>query len=463
MTETLAIRGGTPVVPKALHVRWPTITAEDKAAVQAALDSGILSGPYAPQVKALEDEWARYCGVRHALTTNSGTAALHTAVAAGGIGTGDQVITTAFTFLATALAVLQNNAVPVFVDIDPRTYNIDPDKIEERITARTRAIIPVHIHGCPADMDRILAIARKHRLLVIEDAAQAHGSTYKGKKVGGIGDMGIFSFQASKNLPAGEGGIFVTNREELKERANRFRMFGEDVRESDKKAFDPSRPLDGAREYNSLMMGWMYRSNELTAALARSQLRRLDASLAQTRRNAAYLTEHLGKIPGIIPPHIPADCTSSYYQYRLRLDPKALGVTIPVKELPPEAPGGSRSRGRGSEPVADRPRSRPDPVPGADGLRPGMPLAVPAGRRGQVRPGRIPRDHEATGGLAGRRIPHLPAVPTAAGADAKVRGGVPAGLREPGPSRGLRSHVALDRLDIRVISSNRVDGKGGAS
>jgi dTDP-4-amino-4,6-dideoxygalactose transaminase len=219
------------------------------------------------------------------------------------------------------------------VDIDPRTYNIDPDRIEERITARTRAIIPVHIHGCPADMDRILAIARKHRLLVIEDAAQAHGSTYKGKKVGGIGDMGIFSFQASKNLPAGEGGMFVTNREELKERANRFRMFGEDVRESDKKAFDPARPLDGVREYNSLMMGWMYRSNEMSAALARSQLRRLDDSLAQTRRNAAYLTEHLGKIPGIIPPHLPPDCTSSYYQYRLRLDPKALGVTMPVKEF----------------------------------------------------------------------------------------------------------------------------------
>ena len=303
MRETLALRGGTPVVPKQLHVRWPIITADDKAAVQVALDSGIVSGPYAPQVKALEEEWARYCGVRHALTTNSGTAALHTAVAAGGIGTGDQVITTAFTFLATALAVLQNNAVPVFVDIDPQTYNIDPNKIEERITARTRAIIPVHIHGCPADMDRILAIARKHRLLVIEDAAQAHGSIYKGKKVGGIGDMGIFSFQASKNLPAGEGGMFVTNREELKERANRFRMFGEDVRESDKKAFDPTRPLDGVREYNSLMMGWMYRSNEMTAALTRSQLTRLDASLAQTRRNAAYLTEHCGKIPGIIPPH----------------------------------------------------------------------------------------------------------------------------------------------------------------
>ncbi|HWU41517.1 MAG TPA: DegT/DnrJ/EryC1/StrS family aminotransferase [Candidatus Acidoferrum sp.] len=333
MTDTLAIRGGTPVVRKDLHVRWPIITQEDKAAVLAAMDSGILNGPYAPQVKALEEEWARYCHVKYALTTNSGTSALHTAVAAAGIGTGDQVITTAFTFLATALAVLQHNAIPVFVDIDPRTYNIDPAKIEARITSRTKAIIPVHIHGLPADMDPILVIARKYGLTVIEDAAQAHGSTYKSKRVGGIGDMGIFSFQGSKNLPAGEGGIFVTNREDLRDRANMFRMFGEDIRESDKKAFDPSRPLDGAREYNSLMMGWMYRTNEMSAALCRSQLRRLDASLENCRRNAAYLTEHLGKIRGVTPPYIPPDCTSSYYQYRIRLDRRAAGVDLPAKEF----------------------------------------------------------------------------------------------------------------------------------
>ncbi len=333
MTDTLAIRGGTPVVRKALHRRWPVITDEDKAAVVASLDSGILAGPYAPQVKALEEEWARYCGVRYALATNSGTAALHSAVAAGGIGTGDQVITTAFTFLATALAVLQHNAVPVFVDIDPRTFTLDPARIEERITARTRAIIPVHIHGVPADMERILAVAKKHGLLVIEDAAQAHGAVYRGRKVGGIGDMGIFSFQASKNLPAGEGGIFVTNREDLKDRANMFRMFGEDIRESDRKAFDPTRPLDGAREYNSLMMGWMYRTTELTAALCRSQLRRLDDWLANTRRNAAVLTEALEKIPGIAPPYVPPDCTSSFYQYRIRLDPRAAGAELPAKEF----------------------------------------------------------------------------------------------------------------------------------
>jgi perosamine synthetase len=333
MRDALAIRGGTPIVRKDLHVRWPIVTQEDKVAVLAAMDTGILNGPYAPQVKALEEEWARYCGVKYALTTNSGTAALHTAVAAGGIGTGDQVITTAFTFLATALGVLQHNAVPVFVDIDPRTFNIDPGKIEERITARTKAVIPVHIHGLPADMDPILTIARKHGLLVIEDAAQAHGSTYRGKKVGGIGDMGIFSFQGSKNLPAGEGGIFVTNRDDLRDRANMFRMFGEDIRESDRKAFDPSRPLDGAREYNSLMMGWMYRTNEMSAALCRSQLRRLEASLANTRKNAGYLTEQLGKIRGIIPPHVPPDCTSSYYQYRIRLDPRAAGAGLPPKEF----------------------------------------------------------------------------------------------------------------------------------
>jgi dTDP-4-amino-4,6-dideoxygalactose transaminase len=333
MSATLAIRGGAPIVPRDLHVRWPIITQADKAAVQAALDSGIINGPYAPQVKALEAEWARYCGVRHALSTNSGTAALHTAVAAAGIGTGDQVITTAFTFLATALAVLQHNAVPVFVDIDPRTYNLDPAKIRERITRRTKAIIPVHIHGVPADMDPILAIARAHGLLVIEDAAQAHGATYKGRKVGGLGDMGAFSFQGSKNLPAGEGGMLVTSRDDLQERANMFRMFGEDIRESDNQAYDAARPLDGAREYNALMLGWMYRGTELTAALCRSQLGRLDASLAQTRRNAAYLTEHLGRIPGIIPPYVPPDCTASYYQYRLRLDARALGITGAVREV----------------------------------------------------------------------------------------------------------------------------------
>ncbi len=180
-------------------------------------------------------------------------------------------------------------------------------------------------------MDPILAVAKQHGLLVIEDAAQAHGSTYKGRKVGGIGDIGIFSFQASKNLPAGEGGMIVTDREDLKQQANRFRMFGEDIQESDKKAFDPARPLDGAREYNSFMMGWMYRTTEMTAALCRSQLRRLDNFLANTRRNAAYLTEHLGKLPGIIPPYIPPDCTSSFYQYRLRLNPKAAGSDLPPK------------------------------------------------------------------------------------------------------------------------------------
>jgi dTDP-4-amino-4,6-dideoxygalactose transaminase len=332
MSETLAIRGGAPVVPRSLHVRWPIITDADKAAVLAALDSGILNGPYAPQVKALEDEWARYCGVRHAVSTNSGTAALHTAVAAAGIGTGDQVITTAFTFLATALAVLQHNAVPVFVDIDPRTYNIDPAKIEERITARTKAIIPVHIHGVPADMDAIQGIARRHGLVVIEDAAQAHGAAYRGRKVGSLGDMAAFSFQGSKNLPAGEGGMLVTDREDLRERANRFRMFGEDIRQSDQRAFDPARPLDGVREYNALTLGWMYRGTELAAALCRSQLTRLEASLAQTRRNAAYLTQHLGGIRGVTPPFVPPDCTASYYQYRLRLNAAALGLPLPIRD-----------------------------------------------------------------------------------------------------------------------------------
>src|SRR5271166_3384763 len=219
MPQQLAIAGGPRTVPAGLAKLWPQIGDLERRAVLAVLDSGILSGAHAPEIKALESEFARYVDSRYCLSTNSGTAALHIAVAAAGIGPGDEVITSAFTFLASALAVLHQNAVPVFADIDPVTFNISPAEIERKITPRTRAIMPVHIHGLPADMDEILAIARKHNLIVIEDAAQSHGATYKGRKVGAIGDMGAFSVQSSKNLSAGEGGLFVTNSDAFHERA----------------------------------------------------------------------------------------------------------------------------------------------------------------------------------------------------------------------------------------------------
>ncbi len=330
MSEKLAIQGGEKVVPAGLAVRWPVIADSDKQAVMEVLDRGILNGPYAPAVKALEKDFADYTGTRYCLATNSGTAALHIAVAAAGIGPGDEVITTSFTFLASALAVMQNLGVPVFVDIDPETFDIDPAKIEEKITKRTKAIIPVHIHGMPCDMDPIMEIARKHGLVVIEDAAQAHGATYKGKRAGSIGDMGCFSLQGSKNLPAGEGGLFCTSNTEMRHTANMVRMFGESIHDDTDSKMDPTHPLEDPREYNAYLMGWMYRGTEMTAALAHSQFQRLEANNENSRKNGQYLTRHLSEIRGITPPQVPEDRTTIYHKYRIRLDPKAWDLDVPA-------------------------------------------------------------------------------------------------------------------------------------
>ena len=294
---------------------------------------GILSGSHAPEVTALEKEFAKYTGSGHCLTTNSGTAALHIAVAAAEIGPGDEVITSAFTFLASALAVLHHNAVPIFADIDPVTFNISPAEIERKITPRTRAIMPVHIHGLPADMDEILAIARKHNLVVIEDAAQAHGATYKGKKTGTIGDMGAFSIQSSKNLSAGEGGFFVTDSDEFHERANCVRQFGEEAADTTPAGIDTKHPLDDLRDYNAVTMGWMYRMTSLTAAIARCQLARLDEHNRNAKRNAEYLTERLKGFDLVTPPSVPSDRTSIFHKYRVRLHPERLKAGLDPKRF----------------------------------------------------------------------------------------------------------------------------------
>ncbi len=314
MAEKLALRGGKKTVDGSLKVGWPVISDDDRKAVAGVLDSGILFGPYAPQVVALQEEFARFAGAKYCIAMNSGTAALHSAVAAAGIGPGDEVVTSAFSFLASATCVLHHNAIPVFVDIDPVTYNIDPAKIEEKISDRTKAIIPVHVHGLPADMDAIMEIARKHKLVVIEDAAQAQGAEYKGKPSGSIGDMAGFSMNATKNHCGGEGGLFVTSSEEYRARANMVRMFGEFVK-----------PEEG-RKYKAYTMGWMYRINELTAAFALSQLRKLPELSANSRRNGDYLTKELGKIKGVKPPLTPEGRTHVYHKYRIRLAPGELGV-----------------------------------------------------------------------------------------------------------------------------------------
>ena len=230
MSAKLAIHGGKRSVPNGIIKPWPEVTDADRDAIAEVIASERITEQQRIQSEGLASEWAEYMGVRYCIPVNSGTAALHLCVAGVGIEPGDEVIIPAFTFWATAAAVLHHNAIPVFVDIDPVTYCIDPNAIEAKITERTRAIMPVHIHGMPADMDAILAIAKKHNLKVIEDVAQAHGARYKGKRCGAFGDAAGYSTQASKTLSSGcQGGLFTTDDEEIHKRAALLQYFGEIV------------------------------------------------------------------------------------------------------------------------------------------------------------------------------------------------------------------------------------------
>lgn len=321
--SALAIHGGAPAVqPGAIVERWPLVHEDDIAAVVATLRGGRLSWINDDNVPALERAWAGYVGVRHCLALNSGTAALHAAVAAAGVEPGDEVLVPALTFLASASAVIHHQGVPVFVDVDPRTFTIDPAQIAGKIGPRTRAIIAVHLHGLPADMDAVLAIARRHGLAVIEDACQAPGALYKGRMTGALGDLAAFSIMAGKNLPtAGEGGLLTTDDGELRDRADMVKMFGERVRPGEE------------REYNALTLGWNYRFSSILAAFTLSQLRRLDETTARVQEAARYLARELSKIPGLVPPLVPPDRTHVYHHFRFRLDPQAAGLDLPAGVL----------------------------------------------------------------------------------------------------------------------------------
>jgi len=317
--KKLAALGGPPAVPRGLRKPWPLITEEDKAAVMRVLERGVLWGTDAPETRALEEEWAAFIGTKHCIATNGGTAALHMAVAAAGIEPGDEVITCAFSWLASASCIVHHNGIPKFVDIQPRTFNIDPAKIEEKITSKTRAVIPVHLFGLPADMDEINAIAKRHNLVVIEDACQAHGAIYRGKRAGNLADMAAFSLNGTKNLPGGEGGLLNTNSDGFADRAESLRTFNEIE-------LDPH-----FRGRNLSEFGWNYRPQEFTSAFAKARIKRLDAENAIRQENAAYLTKHLSQIKGVIPPHVPPDRTHVYHMYRVRLDPGALGLSVDAR------------------------------------------------------------------------------------------------------------------------------------
>jgi dTDP-4-amino-4,6-dideoxygalactose transaminase len=315
MSAKLAIAGGTPILKREDYETWPVLTENDRKFVNQVLDSGVVAGATGPQVVALEKEWAEFVGAKHCLTTCSGTAALHMALAAVDVGPGAEVIVPSYTFLATASCVLHQMAIPIFVDIEPQTYTIDPDKIEAAITERTKAIIPVHIQGCPADMDPIVEIAQRHGLHIIEDACQAHGAMYKGRMCGTIGTAGAFSLNNLKNLCGGEGGLFVTDDEDVLKKGDLVRYFGDECDETTLR-----------QKYNASILGYMYRNQELPAALARGQLMHL-AELNETRiRNADYLNLELGKIPGVIPPVCPPDCKHVYWFYAVRFEPHAAGI-----------------------------------------------------------------------------------------------------------------------------------------
>jgi perosamine synthetase len=313
----LALQGGEPVIPRHMRaVRWPVVTPEDEAAVLAALHGGHLtlaSSMGEGDVPAFEAEWAEFVGVRHCVAVSNGTVAIALALAAAGVGPGDEVIVPALSFVATATGALHNLAIPVFVDIDPVTFNMNHRLIEERITPRTRAIVPVHMHGLPADMDEIGAIAERHGLTVIEDAAQSHGARYRGRRTGALSAAGAFSLNSSKNLPScGEAGMVVSDDDELAGRVRRGRQFGETV--------------DGERDYLHQELGWNYKPSAVLIAFARSQLRRYEREQALREANVSAFLEATSSLPGVRLPEVPPDRTHAWHLVRIRFDPEAAGV-----------------------------------------------------------------------------------------------------------------------------------------
>lgn len=285
MKNNLAIHGGTKTVKK--NFTWPLFDDQDVNAVTQVARSGQWGNPDCRGlVEKFEKEFADYCGATFAISCVNGSVALRLALIASGVKPGDEVIVPPYTFIATATIVIEANCVPVFVDIEPDTYNLNPLKIEAAITARTKAIIPVHFAGQACDMDRIMEIARKHNLVVIEDAAHAHGGEYKGKKLGSIGHAGSFSFQSSKNLNAGEGGMVVTNDEKLYDIMNSLRNVGR---------------VKGGQWYEHHYIGCNYRITQFQAALLSQQLLRLDKQTRLRDENGKYLSKLLESVDGIRP------------------------------------------------------------------------------------------------------------------------------------------------------------------
>jgi len=275
----------------------PMIGDEERAAVDRVLRSGMMA--QGPEVKAFEEEFSKYVDGRHCIAVNSGTSALHLGFIAAGIKAGDEVIVPSFSFAATANSVALAGGIPVFADIDPRTFNMDPDHVESLITPRTKAIMPVHLYGHIAAMDRFEAICKKHNLLLIEDSAQAHLATMNGRPTGAWGTVASFSFYPTKNMTSGEGGMVTTDNADTARMLRLLRNQGQEV------------------IYQNEVVGFNNRMTDIHAAIGRVQLRKLPGWTATRQKNAEYLTANL---TGVVTPFIAPGTTHAFHQYTIRIE-----------------------------------------------------------------------------------------------------------------------------------------------
>lgn len=311
MAPKLALLGGTPVRNQPF-TSWPVFGKTEERRLLRALRSGQWGRLHGTEVAEFENRFAVMHGCRHGIAVVNGTVALRIALLAAGIREEDEVIVPPYTFFSTASSVIEANAVPVFADIDLDTFNLDPRAVEAAITSRTRAIIPVHFAGQPADLNAIMAIARKRKLTVIEDAAHAHGAMYRNRPAGSLGHMASFSFQSSKNMSSGEGGIITTNNGRLAEACRSIQNCG--------------RSPTGLWYEHHVISG-NYRLGEFQGAVLNAQLDRLEGQTQTRDRNGQYLAAELSRLPGIHPQKRPGDCTRhSYHLFMLRVDGRKFGA-----------------------------------------------------------------------------------------------------------------------------------------
>lgn len=281
-----------------ISIASPVLGDDETEAVISVLKSGMLA--QGPKVEEFEEAFASYTGTEYGIATNSGTAALHIALLASGIGKGDEVITTPFSFIATGNAILFCGAKPVFADIDENTFNVNPSLIYEKITPKTKAILPAHLYGQPCNMKEIVQICEDHNLILIEDACQAHGAEYQGKKVGSFG-IGCFSFYPTKNMTTGEGGMITTHDEEIAEKARMIRNHGRE------------------ETYLHEIVGYNYRMTDIAAAIGICQLKKLDEFNRQRIENAKFLTKEISKIEGLIPPFVAPNVRHAFHQFTIKV------------------------------------------------------------------------------------------------------------------------------------------------